>query len=154
MPQAVDCELLLYADDTCLTFRHKDITEIETVLNKNYSMLCDWFVDNKWSIHFGQDKTKSIFFGSKHKIKNSKPLTIQYNDTQIKQYSKVTYLGCIFDETLSGKSMAIHVINKINSMLRFLYRQINSLIFLYVDYYGMQWFNLSLTVRVMLDTQI
>ena len=123
MPQAVDCELLLYADDTCLIFQHKDITEIESALNKNFSMLCDWFVDNKLSIHFGEDKTKSILFGSKHKIKKSKPLNIQYNDIKIKQYSKVTYLGCIFDETLSGESMAIHVINKINSRLRFLYRQ-------------------------------
>ena len=60
MPQAVDCELLLYADDTCLIFQHKDITEIESALNKNFSMLCDWFVDNKLSIHFGEDKTKSI----------------------------------------------------------------------------------------------
>ena len=118
MPQAVDCELLLYADDTCLIFQHKDITEIESALNKNFSMLCDWFVDNKLSIHFGEDKTKSILFGSKHKIKKSKPLNIQYNDIKIKQYSKVTYLGCIFDETLSGESMAIHVINKINSRLR------------------------------------
>ena len=39
-------------------------------------MLCDWFVDNKLSIHFGKDKTKSISFGSKHKIKNLKPLNI------------------------------------------------------------------------------
>ena len=123
MPQAVDCELLLYADDIFLIFQHKDITEIESALNKNFSMLCDWFVDNKLSIHFGEDKTKSILFGSKHKIKKSKPLNIQYNDIKIKQYSKVTYLGCIFDETLSGESMAIHVINKINSRLRFLYRQ-------------------------------
>ena len=123
MPQAVDCELLLYADDTCLIFQHKDITEIESALNKNFSMLCDWFVDNKLTIHFGEDKTKSILFGSKHKIKKSKPLNIQYNDIKIKQYSKVTYLGCILDETLSGESMAIHVINKINSRLRFLYRQ-------------------------------
>ena len=52
MPQAVDCELFLYAYDTCLIFLHKDITEIETTLNKNYSMLCDWFVDDKLSIHF------------------------------------------------------------------------------------------------------
>ena len=115
MPQAVDCELLLYADDTCLIFQHKDITEIELALNKNFSVLCDWFVDNKLSIHFGEDKTKSILFGSKHKIKRSKPLNIQYNDIKIKQYSKVTYLGCNFDETVSGESMAIHVINKINS---------------------------------------
>ena len=114
MPQALDCELLLYADDTCLIFQHKDITEIETALNKNFSMLWGWFVHNKLSIHFGEDKTKSILFGSKHKIEKSKPLNIQCNDIKIKQYSKVTYLGCIFDETLSGESMAIHVINKTN----------------------------------------
>ena len=46
MPQAVDCELLLYADDTYLIFQHKDITETESALNKSFSMLCDWFVDN------------------------------------------------------------------------------------------------------------
>ena len=59
MPQAVDCELLLYVDDTCtcLIFQHKGITEIESVLNKNFSMLCDWFVDNELTIHFGEDKT-------------------------------------------------------------------------------------------------
>ena len=102
-PQAVDCELLLYAYSTCLIFQHKDITKIETALNKNFSMLCDWFVNNKLSIDFGEDKTESILFGSKHKIKNSKPLNIQYNDIKIKQYSKVTYLGCILDETLSDK---------------------------------------------------
>ena len=91
MPQAVDCELLLYADDTCLIFQHNDITEIETALNKNFSMLCNWFVDNKLSIHFGEDKTKSILFGNKYKIQKSKPPNIQYNDIKIKQYSKVTY---------------------------------------------------------------
>ena len=76
MPQAVKCELLLYADDTCLIFQHKDITEIKLVLNRNFSMLCDWFLDNKLSIHFGEDKTKSILFGSKRKIKSSKSLNI------------------------------------------------------------------------------
>ena len=47
MSQPVDCELLLYADDTCLMFQHKNITETETTLNKNFSMLCGWFVDDK-----------------------------------------------------------------------------------------------------------
>ena len=101
MPQAVDCELWLYADDTCLVFQHKDIPKIEWALNKNFSMLCDWFVDNKLTIHFGEDKAKSILFGSKNKFKKSKPLNIQNNDIKIKQHSKVTHLGCIFGETLS-----------------------------------------------------
>ena len=51
MSQAVDCELLQYVDDTCLIFQHKDITEMETVLNKNSSMLCDWFISNKLKVH-------------------------------------------------------------------------------------------------------
>ena len=44
MPQAVDGELLLHADDTCLIFQDKDITKIETSLNKNFSILRDHFV--------------------------------------------------------------------------------------------------------------
>ena len=62
MLQAVNCDLLLYADDTSLIFQHKDIKIIEQQLNKNFSNICDWFVDNKLSIHFGEDKTKSILF--------------------------------------------------------------------------------------------
>ena len=90
---------------------------------RNLKLICDWFVDNKLSIHFGEDKTKSILFSSKCKVKKTSPLNIQYKDKKIKQYSKVTYLGCNLDETLSGESMATHVINKVNSRLRFLYRQ-------------------------------
>ena len=71
---------------------HKDFTKIEIALTKNVSTLCEWFVDNKLRLNFGGDKAKSILFGSKHKIKRSKPINIQYNDIKVKQYSKVTYL--------------------------------------------------------------
>ena len=55
MPQAVNSNLLLYADDSCLMFQHKEVEEIERVLKND---ICDWFVSNKLSIHFGEDKTK------------------------------------------------------------------------------------------------
>ena len=32
MPQAVDCDLFLYADDTCLLFQHKDLERIKEEL--------------------------------------------------------------------------------------------------------------------------
>ena len=70
MSQAVKCNLFLYADDTCLVCQHKDINEIEKQLNKDFESICDSFVDNKLSIHIGDDKTKSILFASKFKIKN------------------------------------------------------------------------------------
>ena len=160
IPQAVKCDILLYADDTCLLFQHKNIKLIEQELNKNFADLCEWFVENRLSIHFGEDKTKSILFGSKYKIKKAEPLDIEYNNIKIKQYRKVTYLGCIFDDTLSGESMAINVINKINSRLKFLYRQdkilnkplrrllCNAMIQPFFDYACSAWyFNLNQNIK-------
>ena len=46
-----------------------------------------------------------------------------FNGIEIKQHAKVNYLGCILDESLSGESMALNVISKINSHLKFLHRQ-------------------------------
>ena len=43
----------LYADDTCIFYQHEDVKKIENVLNKEFSSLCQWFIDNKLSIHFG-----------------------------------------------------------------------------------------------------
>ena len=121
MPQAVNSNLFSYADDSCLMFQHKEVEEIEKVLNNDFENICDWFVDNKLSIHFGEDKTKSILFASQRKIKTIKKLNIKYQDIEIKQHSQVTYLGCVMDETMSGEPMALKVINKINGQLKFLY---------------------------------
>ena len=62
MPQAVDSELLLYADDSCLVFQHADIKIIEEYLNRDFSTIIDWFLNNKLIIYFVEDKTKSILF--------------------------------------------------------------------------------------------
>ena len=100
LPQAIVSDLLLYADDTCIVFQHKSKTEIEKQLIRDFLSLRDWFADNKLSTHFRQDKTKSILFGTKHKLQNAKYLNILYNGIEIKQHAKVKYLGCILDESL------------------------------------------------------
>ena len=41
MVQAVNCDLLLYADDTGLIFQHKDINITEHQLNRNFSNICN-----------------------------------------------------------------------------------------------------------------
>ena len=123
MPQAVNSDLLLYADDTCLIYTGKDINTIEEQLNTDFSSLCDWFVDNKLSVHFGEEKTKSISFGTRQQLKNQRDLDLRYGDIEIKQHSKVTYLGCILDNDLSGESMATKVLRLVNNRLKFLYRK-------------------------------
>ena len=123
MSQAVKCNFFLYVEDTCLVCQHKDINEIEKQVNKDFESICNWFVDNKLSIHFGDGKTKYILFATKFKIKKVRKLNIKYGDIQIKQHSKVKYLGCMLDETMSGEATALSVIDKINSKLKFLYRK-------------------------------
>ena len=61
MPMAVKCDLLLYADDTCLVFQSKNVKDIEKQLNEDFANICDWFVDNKLNIHFGEDKISLSF---------------------------------------------------------------------------------------------
>ena len=70
LPQAVVSDSLLYANNTCMVFQHKSVIEIEKQLVRDFSSLCDWFVDNKLGIHLGQDKAKSILFSSKHKLRS------------------------------------------------------------------------------------
>ena len=123
LPQAVVSDSLLCADDTCIVFQHINVTEIEKQLLRDFSSLCSWFADNKLSLHFGKNQTKSIVFGTKHKLRNAKALDIVYNGTEVKQYEKVKYLGYILDQSFSGESMTLNVIVKVNSRLNFLHRQ-------------------------------
>ena len=97
MPQAVSATLLSYADD--FLYQHKDVVKIEKQLNEDFENLCDWFVDNKLSIQFDEDKTKSILFAGKRQAKYICQFNIKYKDINIKQHSEVTYLGCVLDET-------------------------------------------------------
>ena len=82
--QAVNCDLFLYVDDSCLIYQHNGVSKIAQNLNKNFSNICDWFVDNKLSIHFEEDKTKCILFGTKQKLNKTGSLDIRYRTIQIK----------------------------------------------------------------------
>ena len=164
MSQAVKCNLFLYADDTCLVCQPKDINEIEKQLNKVFESSSDWFVDNKLSIHFGDDKTRYILFAAKFRIKKVRKLNIKYGDIPIKQHSKVKYLRCLLDETLSGETIVLSVINKIDSKLTFLYRKnrfltptvgrlLNALIQPHFDYACSAWYpNLTQKLKNRIQT--
>ena len=41
----------------CILYQRQNVEKIENVLNKEFSSLCQWFIDNKLSVHFAEDKT-------------------------------------------------------------------------------------------------
>ena len=93
LPQAVtDCDIILYADDTCISYNHKTVRTIEDKLNNDFNTLCDWFVDNKLSIHFGEEKTKSILFSPKNLRKRAEPIVIKRHDVTLKNFQLLNIL--------------------------------------------------------------
>ena len=104
-----DAGSYLYADDTCIFYQHENVKKIENILNKEFSSLYQWFIDNELSIHFGEDKTKSILFS---KTRGLKEINISFAGHSIKQHETVEYLGCQLDSKLSGEAMASKVLKK------------------------------------------
>ena len=123
MQKAVNCKLLLYADDSCLLVSGKNVQDIENTLSHELQNVSDWLVDNKLSLHLG--KTESIIFGSHKRLKNKKELNVVCNGVKIDSKPNVNYLGTKLDQTLSGETTANSVISKCNSRLKFLYRKAN-----------------------------
>ena len=95
MSEAVECDLYLYVDDSCLFFQHMNITEIKTKVNERLqqylSLVCRYKFLN---IHFEEDKRKSIFFSFKCNLKLVEELHIRYKDIKLKQHKHVNYLLC------------------------------------------------------------
>ena len=114
----------LYVDDTCIFYQEQDVEKIEKVSNKEFLSLYEWFIDNKLSIHFGDDETKTIFFS---RMESPPNLNKSYGDYSLKQSCTVEYLGCYLDSNLNGNSMDCIVLRKINTELNFLWRQSNYL---------------------------
>ena len=72
--QAVRSELLLYADNIYLFVMGKDSKTTEDQRKEDFDSLSEWVIDNELSIHFREEKTKSILFGTKrlsHKENNT-----------------------------------------------------------------------------------
>ena len=52
-----NCDLRLQADYMFIYYSSQNVKLIERNFNYDFNNLCEWFIDNKLSIHFGEDKT-------------------------------------------------------------------------------------------------
>ena len=86
-PQSLlDAGFYLYADDTCIFYQNEDVQKFENVSDKEFLSLCQRLRGNKQSIHFGEDKTKSILFS---KTRDLKEINISFTSHSIKQHETV-----------------------------------------------------------------
>ena len=79
----IKSNLFLSSIDSCLMYQHRDVEEIEKQLRKYFENIYDWFIDNRLSVNFREDKTKPIVFLSKCKIQSARKLNVKNKDIKI-----------------------------------------------------------------------
>ena len=123
MSGAVENKLLLYSDDSAILVADKNISTVETLLQRELEVVSDWLIDNKLSLHLG--KTESILFGSKPRLRSQSNLKIECKGSVIETKDNVKYLRAILEQTLTGENMVNSILQKANARLKFLYRKQN-----------------------------
>ena len=123
MPNAIDCLLLQYADDSALIYSDKDPNNISKILSSNLKNGNKWLIENKLSLHMG--KTELILFGSNRKLSQYSDFSIVCDGQTIKAKHSVVYLGLELNQYLDGDQIALDIVGKVSSRLKFLYRQAN-----------------------------
>ena len=118
---AITCCYTICADDSAIFYAHKDPRVIFSKLGSVLDKCSTWLVNNKLSLHLG--KTECSLFGSKRKLSDFKDFSIVWNNHVIKSADHVKYLGVIIDNSLSRDYIVDSIVQKVNSRLKFLYRQ-------------------------------
>ena len=120
--------VILYADDTILLASAKNLDTVRDVLTEDMSRCFHWLSDNKLAMHKG--KTEMLVFSSKRKRQNVENFTIAHDGHTITPSKVVKYLGLPLNNVLSGEEIAISVVKKATSRLKFLYRHRDHLDFM------------------------
>ena len=91
----LECEILIYADDTTLIAVGKDPSETAEMLNRDLLKISEWA--QKWKIIFAPNKSHDIIF-SKKTFVNCPSLFL--NDTLIERVTQHRHLGVYLTPTL------------------------------------------------------
>ena len=91
----------LFADDTNLFYEHKDITLLQSNLNKELSNVDAWLCANKLSLNI--EKSNFVMFHPRQKKIDS--INLMIKDNPLKQEYCIKCLGVLIDSISTGKIM-------------------------------------------------
>ena len=146
-------DFILFADDTTITYSHKDINSNIGIVNNELSEVSNWFKANKLSVN--ATKTNYMILGTPHMTssKVSDDLNVVLNETILERVKCTKFLGVLIDECLTWKnhidcisktiSRNIGVMNKLKFSLptRILHTLYCTLILPYINYGILIWGN-------------
>jgi len=115
----ISSNIKLFADDSSLFIRVKDINDAQLLLSSDLNKITVWA--NTWKMQFNPDITKQaieVIFSSKYKKPSHPPLF--FNDIPVARKDSTKHLGMILDEKLTFKKHIGDAIIKAKSGLALL----------------------------------
>ncbi len=155
LPDIVTCKTVMYADDTSLMCKAKNVDDLKVQLESNLKAVAQWFQANKLTLN--TDKTKFMVFGTSHILDQFSDITVTFNDKVIEKVDVFKYLGIKFDSNMSWSSQIdylsgnvskrIGVVKRVKYFLpqKTLVMLSNALVIPYFDYASSVWSNCSAT---------
>ena len=108
----LECEVLLFADDTCMFASGSDPAETTAMLNRDLLKISAWAT--RWKVSFNPGKTKQMIFSNKM-LSNSPP--VLFNSIVVEQVYEHKHLGIWLTPTLCWSRHVQHICMKANSKL-------------------------------------
>ena len=100
----------LFADDTSIFYKHKDMEQIEDILNTELGKVSNWLIANKLSLNVS--KSNVLVFRSKN-ANSDKILNLKINNQSLDEKTYTKYLGIYIDHKLTWHQQTQHINSKL-----------------------------------------
>ena len=123
LPSAVQGSTVsMYADDTSLSLKSRDISQLNEAINNDLERLDSWLKGNKLSLNVAKTQSMLIATKPKHRALNSatEKLHLKIRGSDLDVVNKTKYLGVQVDNSLDWKEHIKTVSTKVSRAIGFL----------------------------------
>ena len=118
-----ESKMILFADDTTIFHKSKNITDLKNVLIKDMLLFSEWLANNKLLVNWS--KTHAIHFKPKHSRNFTVINALTVNKNSIEFVKKTKLLGVMIDDCLSFEDHTRYICGKVTSKVATLSRNIS-----------------------------
>lgn len=120
-----DIHTIIFADDTNIFYSHKDISILETHVNRQLAEINTWFKCNRLSIN--TSKTFYLVFTSNIRKQTNHDMKITLDNKNISKAESIKFLGIYIDQFVNFKTHIDELCKKLSKLVGLFYRIRNML---------------------------
>lgn len=114
LPRETKNIMVLFADDSTILFKNKNIINLETDINNTLTDVIKWLTANNLLINL--DKTNIMTFKNNYRLTSElNNINIKYNNKIINEIKSTKFLGLNIDSHLTWKEHIVKVCMKLNT---------------------------------------